>query len=193
MSQKFCNVLVAWSTIWQVRMLLPRSWKWQTTLDSKIPSSCDTLWVLLDYRICLYGLEPWIPWFKAFLTLPIVKVLTAWEKFLETSVTNCAFTFRPTNVFGCFCGVRTRKIYSNLTKLHVHLCGFQIIHRMKECTTCQRTNYDVTNHSLCSFSHIIYVLQASTEYSIYFFFSKRILWTFRMTWYLIYYEAESGM
>ena len=46
-SQDFCNVLVTWATIQQLRMLLRRSWRWRTTQDSKKLSSPDTFWRLL--------------------------------------------------------------------------------------------------------------------------------------------------
>ena len=41
-SQKFCNILVAWGTIQQLWMLLLSSWKCWTTLDCEIPNSSDT-------------------------------------------------------------------------------------------------------------------------------------------------------
>ena len=55
MSQKFCNILVAWETIRQLRMLLLRRLfsQW-TLLNYKMSSSPDTLQVLLielDTRI----------------------------------------------------------------------------------------------------------------------------------------------
>ena len=47
LSQKFCNILVTWDTIWQLLMLWPRLWRWWTTLNCEIHSSSDTLQVLL--------------------------------------------------------------------------------------------------------------------------------------------------
>ena len=45
--QKFSNILVMCGTIQKFGMLLPRSWRWQTTLDCEMLSSPDTLPVLL--------------------------------------------------------------------------------------------------------------------------------------------------
>ena len=37
--------------------------------------------------------------------------------------------------------------FPNKTTLHIHLCGFPITHNMKQCTTCQHTDYhDTTNN-----------------------------------------------
>ena len=47
-SQKFYNILVIWGTIWALQMLLLWLRRWQTTLDCKILSLPDTLWVLLS-------------------------------------------------------------------------------------------------------------------------------------------------
>ena len=47
MSQKCCNILVACSTIRQLRIFLLRLWRWWTTLDCEISRSPDTLWALL--------------------------------------------------------------------------------------------------------------------------------------------------
>ena len=80
----------------------------------------------------------------------IIKVLAIWANFLEPSgyciVINCAFMFCTTNVFGCSCDVMNK--FLNYAILHVHLCGFQIPHRVEQCTMCQCTNYHYTiNHS----------------------------------------------
>ena len=36
-----------WGPIWELPMLFPRSWRWRTTLNCEMPSSLDTLRVLL--------------------------------------------------------------------------------------------------------------------------------------------------
>ena len=55
-SQRFCNILITWSTIPFLEMLLlGRSWKYRTTLDCEIPSLPDTLRVTL--RIWQNSLE----------------------------------------------------------------------------------------------------------------------------------------
>ena len=58
--------------------------------------------------------------------------------------------------------------FPNYNILHVHLCGYQITHGMKQCATCRCTNYyDTINHGAsiyhglnCS-SHVIYASQTS--------------------------------
>ena len=67
-------------------MLLPRLWRWQTTLGYEMLSLLNTLWVLLS-EICLYGLKngreihSFIPsWYCL-----IAKVLATWVKLLEPS------------------------------------------------------------------------------------------------------------
>ena len=57
--------------------------------------------------------------------------------------------------------VRIKKISFRIyTTLYVHLCRFQMTHRVKQCTTCQHTNYhDNTNNNsgLNFFDHVTYV------------------------------------
>ena len=71
----------------------------------------------------------------------------------HVTVIKCDFTFFITNIFGCFHDVMTRfepvkHRFLNQTILHVRLCGCWNILRIKQCTTCQRTNFhDTTNHS----------------------------------------------
>ena len=77
-SQKFCNILVVCGSIRQLLMLLPRSCRWWTTLDSEMQSSPDTLRVILtgfaslstaskstvlglpDVTGSLMSLQPWL-------------------------------------------------------------------------------------------------------------------------------------
>ena len=47
MSQKFCNILITWGTIGQLRVLLSKSWRLPATLNYKKPNTSETLWVLL--------------------------------------------------------------------------------------------------------------------------------------------------
>ena len=106
-SQKFCNILITWSTIWQLWMLLSGSWSWRTTLDCEMLSSSD------NFQILLVGIASmaWRLTSESRSTWPclIIKVLSAWEKFLEpfsyNTVINCTFTFHSTNNFGCVCCV----------------------------------------------------------------------------------------
>ena len=58
---------------------------------------------------------------------------------------NCAVTFDPTNVFGCFYSLMIqfklgKHKFLNWTTLHIHQWGFQITHEMEPCT-CWHTNY----------------------------------------------------
>ena len=46
-SQKFCNILQTQGTIKPLWILLKRSWRWQSRLDSEMSSSPDALQVLL--------------------------------------------------------------------------------------------------------------------------------------------------
>ena len=46
-SQKFCNILITWGTIWQLLVFLPRSWKWWTILGREMLTLPDTLQVQL--------------------------------------------------------------------------------------------------------------------------------------------------
>ena len=73
----------------------------------------------------------------------IIKVFAIRENFFSPSVINCIFIFRTTNIFGI---MAQRELVK--TTLYVHLCGFQIAHKVNQCTMCQRTNYhNTTNHS----------------------------------------------
>ena len=51
----FCNILVIWSTIWQLEMLLLRSWRWWTPLDwdAKLAWCSQSF----SHQIYLSGLE----------------------------------------------------------------------------------------------------------------------------------------
>ena len=99
-SQKFWNILVMWGTIPQLRILLLRLWKWQTTLDSEMLRSPDTLQVLLAGSAS----TPWktdsepnlrSSWLSRFLQLKwnflnymvtvLCLLLYAWQMFLVAS------------------------------------------------------------------------------------------------------------
>ena len=107
MSQKFCNILVTWCTIRQLRILLLSFWRWRTTLDSKMQSSPDTLRVLLAGFVFMPSQE--IHRFRPACSCLIIKVLTTRANFLESSsyctVINCSFNFCATTFKDCFCCV----------------------------------------------------------------------------------------
>ena len=70
MSQKFCNILVMWGSTKLLWMLLPRLWMWQNTLEYEMPSSLDTLQVILTTALdsTVLGL-PDLTWSSKFLLL----------------------------------------------------------------------------------------------------------------------------
>ena len=92
-------------TIQQFQIFLLRLWRQWITLDCEMPSSPDTLQVLL------YGFEHIlrIHCFRPTWPCPIVEVLTTRVKFLHPSdyctFINCTFTFYTTSIFGCFLDV----------------------------------------------------------------------------------------
>ena len=144
------------STIWQLWMVLLRSWRWQTMLDCEIlmPDNLSvTHWICLyssEYKLTIHGLMPISPCL-------IVEVLTTWGKFIQPSGYNtliyCAFTLYKTDVFDCFCDIIAQFLLVkhkllNETMWHINLCSFQITYDAKKCTRCQYTNYhNTTNHS----------------------------------------------
>ena len=124
-----------------------------------MPRSPDTHRELIT-QICLCGFEHGLGIHDFSPTWPclIIKVLVAPAKFLQPSsyciVINCAFTFcRTTNILVFFRDVMAqfkfvKQIFPNQTILRVHLCEFQIMHGVKQCTTWQSIDYyDLTNHN----------------------------------------------
>ena len=101
-SQKFCNILVTWSTIQQLWMFLLRSRSWKTTLDCETPNLLDTL--NANCHICLHSWEHSLRIYCFRPTWPclIVGVLVTRVKFIELCG-QC--TLCTTNVIGCFCGI----------------------------------------------------------------------------------------
>ena len=114
-------------------MLLLRLWKWRTTLDSP-----DTLRVLLakfasiTSESTVLGL-PNIAWLSRFLQSERI--------FFNWSVITSPFA---QYVFGVFCGVMPQFEPIRL-RYTFNMCGFQIIHMEKQCTTYQCTYYNDTN------------------------------------------------
>ena len=58
---------------------------------------------------------------------------------------NCIFIFCTTNILRCFSRIMIqfeleKHKFLNKTMLLVHLWSFQVTHRVKQCSTCQRTN-----------------------------------------------------
>ena len=100
-SQKFCNILVMCSTIQQLQMLLPRLWRWWTTMDS----DAKFAWYSKSWHLWLEVLSrnPRTISFRSTWLCLIIKVFVTWEKFLKQSgyctVINFIFT---TNNFSYF-------------------------------------------------------------------------------------------
>ena len=121
-----------WGTIPKFRMLLPRLWKWPTTLDCEMPSLSLTIHELL------VGFTS-VGWSTAPESIVLGLSDFSWSLRL----------LQPKQNF------LNSLYYDQL--LHVPLSSFQITHGMMQCTACQHSNYhNTTNQSLNCFGHIIY-------------------------------------
>ena len=117
-----------WDTVWQVYMLLLRSWRWQISLDHKVPSLPDTLRVPI--------------WFIAWLQNPllwsclVVDVFAPQTKFpwpiwlLYCDQLHFYLSHKRT-VFGCFHNVvpqfeLVKNEFLNLTTLHFICVVFKL-------------------------------------------------------------------
>ena len=82
-----------------------------------------------------------------------------------------------TNVFSCFLGIMAsfvlvRHKFQNYTMKHIHLCIFQIPHGVKQCSTCQCTNYhDTTNESRYLGWHAL-LLRTGTFHSMHYYWEQ---------------------
>ena len=111
---------------------------------------------LSDTRlICVYGFKHdlEIYSFRPTWTCLVVKVLATGGKSFEPSSSwmgiNCTVKFRTMNIFSCFhCAMAQFELIShkfpNQNTLQIYLRSFHIPHGMKQCTTCQCTNYHNT-------------------------------------------------
>ena len=120
-SYMFCNILQTWGTIRQLRMLLLRSWRWQTIMDCEMLSSPDNpqfLFTILASMDWSTVSESTFFFFCVFFLCFVFSLGLAdracSSRFLQLernflnhlySGLNCAFTFCITNVFICFYGV----------------------------------------------------------------------------------------
>ena len=106
MSQKFCNILITRCTIRKLRVLLPISWRSQSTLKSERLSSPDAL--CATHRICFsdsgrsHGINAfWKTWSP--------KFLKPEQNYLVTALWSTArITFRTIDASPCFYGVVTQ-------------------------------------------------------------------------------------
>ena len=143
------------------------------------------------HRICIYGSEHGLgiyAWRPSWPCL-IAKAHAIRMKFFQPSgyctLIECAFTFCTTSIFCWLCSI-TELVKC---KLHIHMWGFQITHRRKQCATCQRKNlYDVTNdkeylNGLNYLGYMIYLLQTTkSPWQILGSFQRaEKLWTMKVT------------
>ena len=154
MSQKFYIILVTWGTIQQVWMLLQRSCRWQTILDCEMASSPDILWVIFTrfttmarntaLESTFFGL-PDLVWSSTFFQ----PKQNFFNRLVTVLKSTAHLPFIQQMLFGGFCSIMSKLIKHkvlNQTTLHIHLWGFQIIRRVKQCT-CHHTDYHNTNQS----------------------------------------------
>ena len=135
-------------------MFLLRGWRWLTPLNCEMLCSPDTLQVLLTKLTSMA---------ESMTSESMVRGLPDLARslrFLQLKKQNFFYT---TNVFGWFQGdmAKFELVKHKFPKeimLCVHLCNFQILNRMKQCTY-QSTNYHhITNHSLNCFGHKVFFL-----------------------------------
>ena len=99
-SQKFCNILVTWDTIWQLWMLLERLLRGQTSIDL---GDADLTWYYPNatHQICLNSLEHSLRIYNFRPTQSCHQHLATQVKFLESSsywtMINYAIIFLTTN------------------------------------------------------------------------------------------------
>ena len=138
----------------------PRSWRWRITLKCGMPSSHGL--GIHDFRpTCILPVRPG--------SCNLSKI--SWPIWLLCR-NLCVFIFN-TRSLSCFCKLIAQfqlVNFPNSSTLYVHLCGFQITRRVKQCTTCQRTNYyNTTCHTrylpgLNCFGYVIHAPQTSECY-----------------------------
>ena len=158
MSQKFCNIFVTLGTVRdafaEILNVTNHTAQWDAELTRYSPSATRL--------ICFHGLEHSLRThgFRPTLFSQIIKVLAFRAKFLVTpdycTMVNCTFTFCTSNVSGCFRGVMAsfelvKHKFANVTVLHVHLCGFQIIHVLSNAQGVSAPTYTIlpTTASIC--------------------------------------------
>ena len=111
----------------------------------------------------------------------IIDVISTWAKFLLPSgyciVISCIFILHTANVFSCFCSVMAHfKLINckllNESILHIHLCSFQITHKVKQCTVCQHTIFMIqpitagNNQNLDHLGQVIYMWKTGIHQNI---------------------------
>ena len=153
-SQRFGNISVMWGTIRKLRMHLPWSWRWRTTVSCEMPtfphkSPSATRWIWhydFEHGLGLHASKSIWSWL-------IVEVLATQKKFLEPfgycTVINGIFTFCTTNVFGSFRSVMARFLQPTRNFLNrygpVRTCKAQIL----ELDYIARATVQLSNFILC--------------------------------------------
>ena len=171
-SQKFCNILVTWSTIWQLQIIFAKVMKmtnqtrlWDANLTRCSPRvTCQTCLYGLEHKIGIHGFRPIWPCL-------IVKLLTTQAKFLQPSsywtVINYIFTFH-TKMFllvstSLWPSSNSESISSLIRPYYMFICIAFNLHI--EWNNAQHVSTPITIilpipegtfHSLNYFGHVIY-------------------------------------
>ena len=132
------------------QLWLLRSWRWQTTLNCEMPSLPDTLWVQLTGFVCM----TWcITSESTVLRLPDIGRGSCTPSKISWAICSHKCNHMPLHLshnkyFCCFCCVMAKLefVKYKVPNLYVHLSGFEITHRGKQCTTGRRTNYRYTDN-----------------------------------------------
>ena len=157
-----------YGTYWQLKMLLLRSWRWQTTLDCKKLSSPDTLWVLLTgfpYMTLSMALEPMVlglpdlSWLSRFLQ-PKQNFSSHLVSLLWSTVSPFAPQMFLVASSMIWPSLNSGSISSWFKLCYMLICVASKLYTWRSNVRC--INYhNTTNHSKYFFSHMIYVLQTS--------------------------------
>ena len=144
-SQKFYNTLVTRYSIWQPQFLLPWSRRWRTNQDWEKSNSTFTFRALLaGFASMVWSTAsdsmilgpPDLPWScNSSGISSTIKLLHRDHLHLRLSHLVASARF-----------VLSNQQFLNYTSLYAHLYCFQIPQEVKQCTTCQRTNYHDTSN-----------------------------------------------
>ena len=129
-----------------------RMWDTEVSWYSPIATRRIYLWLWsFDHGLPIHVFKPTWPCL-------IIEVLVTRVKFFQSSgyffsnqqhlhlSHNKCFSLPLRGVMASF--ELVKHIFLNQLTLHVHLNGFQISHRLEQCTTCQRISYhDATKHN----------------------------------------------
>ena len=176
MWQKFLNISLMWGTVRQLRMILPKSYRWRITLDFQMPISPNTFHVLLTEFASMAWSSASESTVLADMNLPDrryngnahkiswIILLISWDQINLHLLHNrrfCSIVQRY--------GPNWTRISFNLTTLHVHQYDFQIGYNMKQCESVSAPTTEIlllteayTSHGLHCFNHMLYSSQTRT-------------------------------